>query len=78
MSQEAFLNTLSLNAAAMLIVITIGIIWWALCIILFFKIWTMTNDVAKIKEMFEEQLDLEHPYADKDKPVEKSNSETSD
>ena len=35
-----------------------------LCIVLFFKIWIMTNDVSKIKDMLKEQLDLEHPYVE--------------
>lgn len=38
-----------------------------LCIILFFKIWIMTNDVSRIKAMLQEQLDLEHPYVEDSK-----------
>lgn len=33
-----------------------------LSIILFFKIWIMTNDVSKIKDLLQEILDIEHPY----------------
>jgi hypothetical protein len=43
-----------------------------LCIVLFFKVWIMTNDVSKIKDILKEQMDLEHPYVDisnKDKKI---------
>lgn len=46
----------------------LGIIWWLLCIILFFKVWGMTNDVSKMKDMLREQLDLEHPYVENTAP----------
>ncbi|MFZ1301459.1 MAG: hypothetical protein WAQ27_02680 [Candidatus Microsaccharimonas sp.] len=64
-----------------------GVIWFILllvltllptilCIVLFFKIWVMTNDVGKIKNLLQEQFDLEHPYVeqtekDDSKPVDK-------
>ncbi len=44
-----------------------GIVWWVLCIILFFKVWGMTNDVSKIRDMFEEWFDLEHPLVEADR-----------
>ncbi len=46
-------------------VLFIAILWFVLCVILFFKVWVMTNDVSKIKYMLKEWLDLEHPF-DKD------------
>ena len=47
-----------------------GILWFLLCVILFFKVWGMTNDVSEIKRMFKEQLDLEHPYIEKNESKE--------
>lgn len=52
------------TAEVALLLVVIGIIWFFLCVALFFKIWIMTNDVSKIKDMVQEQLDLEHPYVE--------------
>lgn len=35
-------------------------------IILFFKIWGMTNSVSEIKELIKEWIDLEHPLIEND------------
>lgn len=48
------------------VVFFFGILWWVLCIVLFFKVWAMTNDVNKIKDMLKEWLDIEHPVDDTD------------
>lgn len=65
MSEEAA-SIFGLSAGFGIFILFLGILWWVLCIILFFKIWGMTNDVSEIKNMFKEQLDLEHPYAEDD------------
>jgi hypothetical protein len=44
----------------------ITILWFVLSVILFFKIWNMTNDVSKIKDMLKEWLELEHPLNEND------------
>lgn len=41
-----------------LIIATVVLI---LCIVLFFKVWGMTNDVSKIKDMLQDWLDIEYP-----------------
>ena len=69
MSEEA-ITTLGLSAGFGFFIIFMGILWFLLCVILFFKIWGMTNDVSEIKKMFKEQLDLEHPYIEKNESKE--------
>lgn len=63
MSEEA-VTIFGLSAGFGIFIIFLGILWFLLCVILFFKIWGMTNDVSEIKNMFKEQLDLEHPYVE--------------
>lgn len=63
MSEKAT-TILGLGAGFSIFIIFLGILWFLLCVILFFKIWGMTNDVRDIKNMFKEQLDLEHPYVE--------------
>ncbi len=36
----------------------ISIIWWVLCIILFFKIWRACNDIRKIKNQIDRNDDF--------------------
>lgn len=52
---------MQLGAAATVVFTIIGIVWLVLCIVLFFKVWGMTNDVAKIKDTLNEWIDIEHP-----------------
>lgn len=61
MSEEAA-NLFGLGVGFSIFIIFLGVLWWTLCIILFFKVWGMTNDISKIKDLLKEQLDLEHPY----------------
>lgn len=63
MTEEAVQIQL-ISGGAALVIIIIGIVSFFLCVALFFKIWIMTNDVNKIKDMLREQLDLEHPYVE--------------
>lgn len=65
MSEEAA-NIFGLGAGFGIFILFLGILWWVLCIVLFFKIWGMTNDVSEIKGLLKEQLDLEHPYVEND------------
>ena len=44
----------------------VGFIFFILSIILFFKIWGMTNDVAKIREMMEAAEEVEEASEHKD------------
>jgi len=44
-------------------------------IILFFKIWGMTNSVSEIKELIKEWIDLEHPLIENDERERKKNKE---
>ena len=61
---ELFIGLQALNGVYAIISLTFAIIWSVLCIILFFKVWVMTNDVSKIKDMLREWLDLEHPLVE--------------
>lgn len=63
MSEEAA-TIFGLSAGLGLFIIFLGILWFLLCVILFFKIWGMTNTVSEIRSLLKEQLDLEHPYAE--------------
>jgi len=65
MSEEA-VNIFGLGAGFGIFIIFLGILWWVLCIVLFFKIWGMTNDVSEIKDLLKEQFDLEHPFIEDD------------
>jgi len=65
MSEEAA-NIFGLGTGFGIFILFLGILWWVLCIVLFFKIWGMTNDVSEIKGLLKEQLDLEHPYVEND------------
>ncbi len=68
MSEEVA-NIFGLSAGYGIFILFLGILWWVLCIILFFKVWGMTNDVREIKNMFEEQFDLEHPVIEDNEPA---------
>lgn len=48
MSEKAT-TILGLGAGFSIFIIFLGILWFLLCVILFFKIWGMTNDVRDIK-----------------------------
>lgn len=48
-----------------------GIFIIMLNIVLFFKIWMMTNDTAKIKDMLQEWFDIEYPIVEDQKKKDK-------
>lgn len=73
MAEEAA-TVFGLSAGFSVFVIIIGIFWWSLCIILFFKVWGMTNDMRSIRDMMEEWLDLEHPEVESGQEPAKQNS----
>lgn len=56
-----------IGAGGAILLIFIGAVWWILGIILFFKVWFMTNDVRKIRDAVEEWFDKEHPLITNDK-----------
>lgn len=60
--EDSSFQALLVGGGLLLLPIMIGIIWFVSCIVLFFKIWKMTNDVVEIKELFKEKMNLEHPY----------------
>ncbi len=47
-----------------LLFLLIALVPTILSIVLFFKVWFMTNDVSKIKDLLQELIDIEHPYVD--------------
>ena len=51
MSKDLFEQAFIWSSGIGLVFLFIGVVLFVLCIILFFKIWFMTNDVAKIKEI---------------------------
>lgn len=61
---NTFLESVVTNDVMALFLLFIAALPAILCIVLFFKVWGMTNDVSKIKDLLKEQLDLEHPYVD--------------
>ena len=75
MIENDFEQLLSLYGGAMAISFFISIVWTVLGVILFFKVWGMTNNVSKMKDMLQEWLDLEHPVIKEDDKV--SNNKTS-
>lgn len=57
------------------LIVVICVVWFILRIILFFKVWGMTNDVRKIKNTLSEWLDIEHPMVEvEDKKEEEKNN----
>lgn len=53
------------------LIMVIGALVTLLNITLFFKIWGMTNDTTKIKDILQEWLDIEHPEIDDTEPQNK-------
>ena len=69
MSEEAE-TIFGLGVGFGIFIIFLGILWFLLCVILFFKIWGMTNDVSEIESLLKEQIDLDHPYVKDDESTE--------
>lgn len=53
-----------LSGGFALFLLSLGLVWWLLCIILFFKVWGMTNNINRMKDLLEEWLDIEHPVVE--------------
>lgn len=72
MLNETIPQTQGLNDILIIVpaIFFLGILGWILGIVLFFKIWGMTRDVRKMKDMLQEWFDIEHPLVDakEDKP----------
>ena len=65
LSEKFVVSLCSINLIIVLVmeplIYIISIIWWILCIVLFFKVWGMCNDVRKIKN----QIDRNDDYSTK-------------
>ncbi len=57
--QEDF--TVNISEEVVGILLLISVIVTLLNIMLFFKVWGMTNDTKRIKDILQEWLDIEHP-----------------
>lgn len=55
------MNNLLYSDGGEFIIVAIAIIWSALCLILFFKVWDMTNNVKKILDILTIQYGIEEP-----------------
>lgn len=66
-TMQGLLGLQILSGGFGLFIFFLGIAWWVLSIILFFKIWGMTDNISKMKDLLQEQLDIEHPYANNTK-----------
>lgn len=57
------------------IILILAIVWSILCLILFFKIWGMTSDVAEIKELLRNRsLPTSTTEIRNEKPIKKPES----
>lgn len=54
--QDMVQQSMVAEGSFILFLLLLAFIPTLLCIILFFKIWIMTNDVSKIKDLLQEQL----------------------
>lgn len=53
-------NIIGIGSGVSALLFTIAIVGWILSVILFFKIWGMTNDVREMKEMIRGVIDAEY------------------
>ena len=74
MTDNGLEQILAFGGGGIGIVLIISIIWSVLAIVLFFKIWVMTNDVSEMKDMLKVWLNIEHPVIAED---EKNSTTTS-
>lgn len=63
--EEMVQQSIVAGGSVALFFLLIALIPTILCIVLFFKIWIMTNDVSKIKDLLQERTGLEHSYVKK-------------
>lgn len=61
MSDSTFQQLQTLTNSLGVVGIVFAILWLLLPIVLFFKVWGMTNNVAEMKDTLKEWFDLEHP-----------------
>jgi hypothetical protein len=50
---------IAIGGLGVFVLFFISIVWFVLCVVLFFKIWGMTDDVSRIKYMLQERINLE-------------------
>lgn len=53
-----------MSVVAGVVVDTFIIVIAILCVILFFKVWGMTNDVRRLRELYEYRMDIEYPLVE--------------
>ena len=58
-----------MNGQLYFFTVLLGLVWTILCVILFFKVWGMTNDIKAIREL------LQGRHEDKGEPVAISDTE---
>jgi hypothetical protein len=78
MSDDTIQQLQALTGGGVLLFAFFGILWWVLCVVLFFKVWGMTNDVNEMKATMKEWFDLEHPLVETDKEESKPQTEAAD
>jgi nitrate/nitrite transporter NarK len=61
---DRFIDPYVVSSGFILIFMLVSFVPFILCVVLFVKLWIMTNDVRKIKDIIEERLNLEHAYTD--------------
>ena len=49
-------NFYDMSESFILFISLLGLVWGVLCLVLFFKVWGMTNDVEEIKELLKGNL----------------------
>ena len=61
---DTIINIIGIGSGVSALLFTIAIVGWILSVILFFKIWGMTNDVREMKEMIRDVIDAEYTRGD--------------
>lgn len=57
---DTIINTIGIGSGVSALLFTIATVGWVLSVILFFKIWGMTNDMREMKEMIRDVIDAEY------------------
>ena len=57
---DTIINIIGIGSGVSVLLFTIATVGWILSVILFFKIWGMTNDVREIRGMVRDVIDAEY------------------
>lgn len=57
---DTIINIIGIGSGVSALLFTIATVGWVLSVILFFKIWGMTNDMREMKEMIRDVVDAEY------------------